>query len=136
MARRRSDPFPRFAAPLAFLLAATIGILLVRSAMNAGDEPAGTAATPAEERTETASRGRRNRPRQSPPPPPAASPPAAETAETATAEDEEATYYTVQAGDTLDGIAIDHGTTVEALLDLNPGIDPRELRVDQRIRVG
>jgi LysM repeat protein len=42
----------------------------------------------------------------------------------------------VQAGDTLDGIAIEHGTTVQALLDLNPGIDPRELSVDQRIRVG
>ena len=29
-----------------------------------------------------------------------------------------------------------HGTTVEALLELNPGIDPVALNIGQRIRVG
>jgi LysM repeat protein len=42
----------------------------------------------------------------------------------------------VQAGDTLESIAEKHGTTVEALLELNPGIDPVALNIGQRIRVG
>ena len=41
----------------------------------------------------------------------------------------------VIAGDTLDGIARTTGTTVEAIVRLNPGIDPEALRVGQRVRV-
>jgi LysM repeat protein len=47
-----------------------------------------------------------------------------------------ATYYDVQAGDTLGSIAATYGTSVDELLSLNPGIDPATLRVGQRIRVG
>lgn len=32
--------------------------------------------------------------------------------------------YTIQSGDTLSEIAIDHNTTVDAILELNPGLDP------------
>lgn len=38
-------------------------------------------------------------------------------------------------GDTLSRIASQSGTTVTAILELNPGLDPRKLRVGQIIRV-
>jgi LysM repeat protein len=41
----------------------------------------------------------------------------------------------VRAGDTLDAIARSSGTTVDAIIRLNPGIDPEALRVGQRVRV-
>jgi hypothetical protein len=40
---------------------------------------------------------------------------------------EEGRTYTVQAGDTLSGIATAHGTTVDALMALNPQIENRDL---------
>jgi Tfp pilus assembly protein FimV len=102
----------RLAAPAAFLLAATIAVLLVRAGLRADDdeqrEPATVArATRAQP---TTSEGR-------PPRPP------------------EPRTYTVQEGDTLDQIALDFDTTVERLLELNPDIEPTELRPGQRLRV-
>ena len=44
--------------------------------------------------------------------------------------------YAVRSGDTLGSIADRFGTTVDRLMELNPGIDPRALRVGQAIRVG
>jgi LysM repeat protein len=41
----------------------------------------------------------------------------------------------VRRGDTLESIAERFGTTVEALIDLNPDIDPLALSPGQRIRV-
>ncbi len=46
-----------------------------------------------------------------------------------------ASAYSVRSGDTLGTIADRFGTTVDALLVLNPGIDPRALRVGQSLRV-
>jgi nucleoid-associated protein YgaU len=43
--------------------------------------------------------------------------------------------YTVVSGDTLAGIAAKTGTTVARLEQLNPGVDPKALRVGQTIRV-
>jgi LysM repeat protein len=43
--------------------------------------------------------------------------------------------YTIKSGDTLAAIAAANGTTVAALVHLNPGIDPSALRVGQTIRV-
>jgi LysM repeat protein len=43
--------------------------------------------------------------------------------------------YVVQQGDTLTGIAIFCDTTVEAILDANPGIDPTRLFIGQRIEI-
>jgi LysM repeat protein len=108
------------AAPLAFLLAATIGILLIRSALHAEDEP--PPVTRAETQTEPATTA------------PATTAPPATTEETTTAV--QATYHVVEAGDTLGSIADQYGTTVEALLELNPGIDPVALSIGQQIRVG
>ncbi len=86
----------RIAAPVAFLVAMTIAVLVVRSGLR---EDAPTARPPATE------------PRSG------------------------AATVVVRAGDTLDGIARRTGTTVEAIVRLNPGIDPDALRVGQRVRV-
>lgn len=45
-------------------------------------------------------------------------------------------FYTVQSGDTLDDIARKHGTTIEVIVDLNPGInDPYNLMPGTRLAV-
>jgi hypothetical protein len=46
-----------------------------------------------------------------------------------------ATAYSVRSGDTLEVIAERFGTTVDRLLQLNPGIEPNALRVGQVLRV-
>ena len=43
--------------------------------------------------------------------------------------------YTIEAGDTLDQVALEHDTTVERLLELNPRIDPTSLQVGQTLVV-
>ena len=45
------------------------------------------------------------------------------------------TAYSVRSGDTLAGIADRFGTSVDRLMELNPGIDPQALRVGQPIRI-
>jgi LysM repeat protein len=101
----------RLAAPAAFLLAITIAVLLVRAGLRADDdeqpEPTTVARTTTQIRTPTATRPSRPRART----------------------------YTVEEGDTLDQIALDFDTTVERLLELNPAVEPTELRPGQRIRV-
>ena len=72
--------------------------------------------------------------------PPAAPPPAPTTMPTTTAATTTATqprpvFVEVESGDTLDQIALENDTTVEALLTLNEGVDPNALRVGQRLRV-
>ena len=57
-------------------------------------------------------------------------------APTAYAAGVRASAYSVRSGDTLGSIADRFGTTVDRLMELNPGIDPRALRVGQPIRVG
>jgi LysM repeat protein len=110
-ARRTSA---RFAAPAAFLAAATIAVLLARSALSdeqGTPQPARTSATTTQARTTTAS------------------------APGTTTVAAEPVFYEIQAGDTLETIADEHDTTVEQLLVLNPDIDPVALSIGQRIRV-
>jgi LysM repeat protein len=99
----------RFAAPAAFLAAATIAILLVRAGLENGE-----AGTPV--RTETA-------------------PAATQPGTTSGTNTQAAEFYEIQPGDTLAVIAEEHGTTVEQLLVLNPNLDPVALTVGERIRV-
>jgi LysM repeat protein len=99
----------RFAAPAAFLIAATIAILLVRSGLENGED-----ATPGTTAPVTTQPGT--------------------TAGTTTAAGE-AVFYVIQSGDTLAVIAEEHDTTVEQLLVLNPDLDPVALTVGERIRV-
>ncbi len=43
--------------------------------------------------------------------------------------------YTVKAGDTLFQIALENGTTVEAILAVNPGLNPDTLAIGMEIRL-
>ena len=96
----------RLVAPLAFFAAATVLILLVQSGLSAGDSENGTTL---------------------------ATPTGATTGATTTEGPRR--RYRVQRGDTLESIAQKFDTTVEALIELNPDLDPLALRPGQRIRV-
>ena len=112
---RRNARLARYAAPIAFLAAATVAILLVRSGLENGDTTAPPATTAA---TTTAS---------------ATTEPG--TTGGTTTNQAGAEFYVIRAGDTLAVIADEHDTTVEQLLVLNPDVDPVALTVGQRIRV-
>ena len=105
----------RFAAPAAFLAAATVAILLVRSGLENGDPT-----TPATTTSVTTTA-------------PGTTQPSTTGATTTSAAGAE--FYEIQPGDTLAVIADEHDTTVEQLLVLNPDVDPVALTVGQRIRV-
>jgi LysM repeat protein len=97
----------RYGAPLAFLAAATIAVLLVRSGLRSDAAPDISPPT-ATVVTRTA---------------PTAVPP------------RQRRYYRLRSGETLSDVAIRFDTTVEQLLVLNPGIEPTNLTVGQRVRV-
>jgi LysM repeat protein len=105
----------RYAAPAAFLLAATIAILIIRSGLSSDATlPVTTAPVTATTTVEE--------------------PPETTTAATTTAASG-AEYYEIQPGDTLAVVADEFDTTVEQLLVLNPDIDPVALTIGQQIRV-
>ena len=107
----------RWLAPAAFLAAATIAILIVRSGLSNDD----AGATPPAATTTTTAPAATTRPQTTRP---------ATTAPAPAAE-----FYVIEAGDTLAVIADRYETTVEELLVLNPDIDPVSLTIGQRIRV-
>ena len=96
----------RYAAPAAFLAAATIAVLLVRSGLETGSSP-NPRPTVATTQPATTAATTRRRP----------------------------LYYRLHAGQTISDVAIRFDTTVTKLLALNPGIEPTQLTVGQRIRV-
>lgn len=100
----------RWAAPVAFLAAITIGALLVRAGLESGKHH--QAKTP----TTTVTAKKKHRPGHG-------------------HGRHHVKTYTIQSGDTLATIATKTGTTVVKLEQLNPGIDPTALRVGQKIRV-
>ena len=100
----------RLAAPAAFLAGITIAVLLVRAGLSDGETT-----TAAQTSVATAT--------------------AATTAATKTETEPKPVFVEVESGGTLDQIALDNETTVEQLLQLNPGLDPTGLQVGQRIRV-
>jgi LysM repeat protein len=97
----------RWAAPVAFLAAITIGALVVRAGLHSGKHH--RAQSPTTTVTSTKKKHTHGHKPQR--------------------------MYTVERGDTLGGIAAKTGTTVARLEQLNPGIDPTALRIGQRIRV-
>jgi LysM repeat protein len=101
----------RLAAPAAFLAGITIAVLLVRAGLDDGET---TTAAQTSVATSTA---------------------ATTTARTQTTPQPAPVFVEVESGGTLDQIALDNDTTVEQLLQLNPGLDPTALQVGQRIRV-
>jgi len=112
-ARRRE--LKRFAAPVAFLAAATVAVLLIKSGLH-GHSPQGTTLpTPS---TSTSTRTHTTQ---------------TTTSATTTSA---ARMYTIQSGDTFGSVAAKENTTVEQLIRLNPGVDPKALHVGQQIRVG
>lgn len=102
--------FTRYAAPVAFLAAVTIGVLVVRAGFEHGRHSAQPPATTTA--TTTAKKKHHHSGPQQP-----------------------QKTYTVQKGDTLGTIAGKTGTTVARLEQLNPGINPTALRIGQTIRV-
>jgi LysM repeat protein len=99
----------RVAAPAAFLAGVTVAVVLVRAGFSSTDETATTAAVLTTAPTTTA-----QKPKQKAKP---------------------AVFATVESGDTVDQIALDNDTTVERILELNPGLAPNELQVGQKVRV-
>jgi LysM repeat protein len=102
--------FIRYALPVGALMIATAAILVVRPSYESALE------APSLQRTQAAPRASAATPRR---------------AQTKSAR---ASAYSVRSGDTFGTIADRFGTTVEALMVLNPGIDPRTLRVGQTLR--
>ena len=100
----------RLAAPAAFLAGITIAVLLVRAGLSDGET---TTAAQTSVATTVATTTAATRPTTAPKP----------------------VFVEVESGGTLDQIALDNDTTVEQLLQLNPGLDPTGLQVGQRIRV-
>jgi LysM repeat protein len=110
LARGWRGELKRYGAPAAFLAAVTIAVLLVRSGLQTESSPGTT--------TVATTRG--------------TSTPGTTTTTTV----KRPRFYRLRAGETLSDVAIRFDTTVEDLLALNPGIEPTNLRVGQRIRVG
>ena len=100
----------RYGAPAAFLAAVTIAVLLVRSGLQTKASP-GTTSVATTQSTPTT------------------------TGTTGTTTGKQKQFYRLRSGETLSDVAIRFGTTVEDLLALNPGIEPTNLNIGQRIRV-
>jgi len=98
----------RIAFPAAFLAGVTVAVLLVRAGL--ADESAST--TPTRSTTIVGP-----------------------TTKATTTIAAKPVFARVEAGDTLDEIALEHDTTVERLLELNPTLDPTNLQIGQRVRV-
>jgi LysM repeat protein len=99
----------RYGAPIAFLLAVTVAVVLVRSGLNSTSSAGGTgvptSTVPTQQVTTKPVPVKRRR------------------------------YYRLRSGETLSDVAIKFDTTVEQLVALNPGIQPTNLIVGQRVRV-
>jgi LysM repeat protein len=116
-ARRPRPGIARYAAPVAFLLAVTIAVLLIRSGLNAG----GGGET-------TTEHGPVTHPATAPTPPPGTT---RKHATTTT----RGQYYTVESGDTFGSISAKTGVPISQLEQLNPGVSSNSLQVGQRLRV-
>ena len=123
MSPDRRRQLARVAAPAAFLLFATIAVLIVRSALH-DDEQTGAARSVTTVGSRPGGPTTRRPPARRPRARRPATPPAERTS-----------VYVIESGDTLGTIADEHDTTVERLLELNPNVDAFSLRVGQRIRV-
>jgi LysM repeat protein len=97
----------RYAAPVAFLLAVTIAVLLVRSALRTDPAPVETTRLT---RAVATTAGKQVPPRRR-------------------------RYYRLRAGETLSDVALKFNTTVAQLVVLNPRIRPTGLVPGQRVRV-
>jgi LysM repeat protein len=112
----RGDGWRRYAAPAAFLLAATAAIVLVRSGIDAGDD-AGTRAgsVPVLTRKQVATTTTKRH----------------TTTTTASSQ----AFWTVQAGDTFGVISTKTGVPVATIERLNPSVSSTSLFIGEKIRL-
>ncbi len=112
MDRGRRAGWARALAPVAFLAAVTIAVLLIRSGLNSGDAARTVVTTTA-----------------------AARPHSSAARPTRKAHHVAKVFYTVQSGDTFGSIAARYAIAVSRLEQLNPGVSSNSLSVGQKIRV-
>jgi LysM repeat protein len=110
------EEWRRYVAPAAFLLAATIGILLIRSGLRAGTStPTTTAVVTAPLKNVPTSTTARTR---------------GTTTSTSTPR-----FWTVQAGDTFGVISTKSGVPVATIQRLNPNVKSTSLFIGQKLRL-
>lgn len=110
------EDWRRYVAPAAFLLAATIAILLIRSGLQAGtSSPQGTAATPTQPRKTVSS--------------------PTTTGATPTTKKGGRRFWTVQAGDTFGVISTKSGVPVATIEQLNPNVKSTSLFIGQKLKL-
>lgn len=105
----------RYTAPVAFLIAVTIAVLLIRSGLHGGGPGTGTERGPASG-TSTAT---------------TPSPGTTRRATTTLG----GRFYTVERGDTFGSISAKTGVSIAQLERLNPGVSSNALQVGQKLRV-
>ena len=108
------EDWRRYVAPAAFLLAATIAVLLIRSGLQAGtSKPTTTVAVQTTHRTVSTSTS---------------------TAGTTTTK-AGPRFWTVQAGDTFGVISTKSGVPVATIQQLNPTVKSTSLFIGQKLRL-
>jgi LysM repeat protein len=115
--RRGRRGAAHYAAPIAFLLAVTVAVLLIRAGLDGGGSGTTTGTGPVTHASTTA-------------------PPGTTRATTRAATTTRAgSRYTVESGDTFGSISAKTGVPVAELERLNPGVDSSSLQVGQKLRV-
>jgi LysM repeat protein len=110
MPTRSSSSSARIIAPASLAVCAVAVLVVIGASIGAGNSSGGGTATP-----QTATQ---------------------ETTQTATAPPpRQPASYTIEAGDTLGGIAEETGVPVETLQELNPELDPQALIAGQKIKL-
>jgi LysM repeat protein len=110
------EDWRRYVAPAAFLLAATIAIVLIRSGLQAGTSPATTTSAVTTQTHKTVS---------------STTPTAAGTTTAATGP----RFWTVKAGDTFGVISAKSGVPVATIQQLNPNVKSTSLFIGQKLRL-
>jgi LysM repeat protein len=108
-----AENWRRYAAPVAFLLAVTIAVVLIRSGINSGKEKTPAAVTPVTTHSvaTTPSKPAKKKPRST------------------------RRYYNVQAGDTFNVISTRTGVPVATIARLNPKASSTSLFIGEKIRI-
>ena len=113
----RGDDWRRYAAPAAFLLAATIAVLLIRSGLQAGgSSPTTTNVVPVTVHKRVSTTKTTTRP-------------------TTTSTKTAARFWTVQAGDTFGVISSKTGVPVATIEQLNPNVKSTSLFIGEKVRL-
>ena len=113
------EDWRRYVAPAAFLLAATIAILLIRSGLQSGKSVRATTAPSITQPRKTVS-----------------SPPTATGGTTTTTKTASGPrFWTVQAGDTFGVISSKSGVPVATIQQLNPNVKSTSLFIGQKLKL-